>query len=106
MNWKKKVSRGLNQSIDQSKILLKKAKNQALDLGERTLLDTEIKELNKKRIELYSSLGEEIYSLLVNNGRSSVSVRTSEIKDIFPELEKLITDLAVKKMLIEKDKKN
>jgi len=105
MNWKKKVSRGFNQSIDQSKILLKKAKNQAQDLGERTLLDTEIKELNKKKIELYSTLGEEIYSLLVNNGRSSVSVRTPEIKDIFSELEKLISELATKKMLVQKDEK-
>ena len=105
MDWKKKVSRSLNQGIDQSKILLDKAKKQALDLGERTLLDTEIKELTRKEDELYKSLGTEIYGLLVNRGRSSVSVRTPEIKDIFPELEMLISDLAVKKMLLEKEGK-
>ncbi|MCK5153062.1 MAG: hypothetical protein KAQ93_01780 [Spirochaetales bacterium] len=103
MDWKKKVSRSLNQGIDQSKVLLKKAKKQALDLGERTVLDTEIKELNKEENELYRTLGKEIYALLVNRGRSSVSVRTPEIKDIFPELEKLISDLAVKNMQVEKE---
>ena len=99
----KKVGRGLNQGIDQSKSLFEKAKKQALDLGERTLLDTEIKELSKKENELYGALGKEIYALLVNRGRSSVSVRTPEIKDLFPELENLIADLAVKKMVVEKE---
>lgn len=105
MNWKKKVGRSLNQGIDQSKSLLEKAKKQALDLGERTVLETEIKELAKKENELYKTLGKEIYALLVNRGRSSVSVRTSEIKDIFPELEKLISELATKNMLVQKEEK-
>ncbi len=103
MDWKKKVSHSLNQGIDQSKILFGKAKKQALDLGERTVLDTEIKELGKKEGELYITLGKEIYALLVNRGRTSVSLRTPEIKEIFPELEKLISDLAVKKMQVEKE---
>ena len=103
MDWKKKFGRGLNQGIDQSKLLLEKAKKQALDLGERTLLDTEIKELSKKENELYLTLGKEIYALLVNRGRSSVSVRTPEIKELFPELDKLIADLAVKRMVVEKE---
>ena len=103
MDWKKKVGRGLNQGIDQSKFLFEKAKKQALNLGESTLLDTEIKELTKKENELYGTLGKEIYVLLVNRGRSSVSVRTPEIKDLFPELEKLIADLAVKKMVVGKE---
>ncbi|MDA3941067.1 MAG: hypothetical protein PF693_17445 [Spirochaetia bacterium] len=105
MNWKKKLGKGFNQGIDQSKILLEKAKQQALELGERTVLDTEIKELTKNEDELYGLLGREVYALLVNRGRSSVSVRTPEIKDFFPELERLISDLATKNMLVQKVEK-
>jgi len=106
MNWKKKVSKGLNQGFDQSKQFLDKAKKQALSIGEQTLLITEIKELKKKEDHLYQDLGREIYALLVNKGRSSVSLRTAEIKQIFPQLEKLISDLAVKEMMMENgDKK-
>lgn len=105
MDWKKKVGRSLNHGIDQSKVLLEKAKKQAMDLGERTVLDTEIKELSKKEDELYNTLGKEIYALLLNRGRSSVSVKTPEIKDIFPELEQVISLLAVKKMQVEKEEK-
>lgn len=105
MNWKKKIGRGLNQGIDQSKVLLEKARQQALEIGERTVLDTELKDLTRKETELYEALGREIYALLVNRGRTSVSVRTPEIKDFFPELEKLISELATKNMLAEKVEK-
>jgi hypothetical protein len=106
MNWKNKVSRGINQGIDQSKIFFGKAKQQALTIGEQTLLDAEIKELNNKETELYVSLGKEMYALLMNKGRSSVSLRTPEIKDFFSEIEQLVSELATKNMLVEKDEKN
>ena len=106
MDWKKKVSRGLNQGIDQSKLLLDKAKKQAINIGEQTLLSAEIKELRQKENNLYKNLGMEIYGLLLLKGRSSVSVRTPEIKDQFSELEKVISELAAKEMLSEKEEKN
>jgi len=106
MNWKKKVSKSLNQGFDQSKQLLDKAKKHALSIGEQTVLITEIKELKKEEEHLYQNLGREIYALLVSRGRTSVSLRTAEIKNIFPELEKLIADLAVKEMIAkDEDKK-
>ncbi len=105
MDWKKKVSKGLNKGIDQSMQLLGRAKDQALSIGEQTVLITEIKELKKKKNLLYLDLGREIYALLVNRGRASVSLRTAEIKNIFPELEKVISDLAVKEMMIEKEER-
>ena len=105
MNWKKKISRGLNQGIDQSKLFMEKTKQQALELGERTVLDTEIKELNKSVDELYGALGREIYALLVNRGRSSVSLRTPEIKHFFPEIEKVISEVATKNLFAQKVEK-
>ncbi len=106
MNWKKKVGRGLNQGIDQSKLLLEKARRQAKNIGEQTVLNTEIKELHQKEDNLYRALGLEIFTLLLSKGRSSVSVRTPEIKDLFPELEKVISELAAKQMLREEEEKN
>ena len=106
MNWKKKVSRGLNQGFDQSKQLLGKAKNQAIGIGEKTLLAAEIKELQQRKEDLYGTLGKEIYELLLIKGRSSVSVRTPEIKDQFPELEKVIEELSAKERLSKKEEKN
>ncbi len=105
MNWKKKVSTGINQGFDQSKQLLTKAKKQAFSIGEQTVLIAEIKELKKQGDHLYQNLGREIYALLVNRGRTSVSLRTAEIKNIFPELEKLISDLAVKEMMLKNEDK-
>ena len=106
MNWKKKVGRGLNQGIDQSKLLLGKAKKQAVSIGEQTLLSAEIKELHQKEDDLYRALGFEIYELLLTRGRSSVSVRTPEIKDKFSELEKVVSELAAKRKLAQKEEKN
>ena len=106
MDWKMKVRRGVNQVIDQSKQLLGKAKKQALGIGEQTLLAAEIKELRQIKERLYGTLGKEIYVLLLEKGRSSVSVRTPEIKDQFPELEKVISELSAKEMLSKKEEKN
>ena len=106
MNWKKKVGRGLNQGIDQSKLLLDKARRQAKNIGEQTVLNAEIKELQQKEDILYRTLGLEIFTLLLSKGRSSVSVRTPEIKELFPELEKVISELAAKQMLVLKEEKN
>ena len=103
MDWKKKVSRGLNQGLDQSKQLLGKAKKQAQGIGEQTLLTAEIKELRQIKESLYGALGKEIYELLLIKGRSSVSVRTPEIKDQFSELEKVISELSAKEMLSKKE---
>ena len=105
MNWKKKVSRGLNQGFDQSKFLLGKAKKQALDIGEQTLLSAEIKELSQKEDDLYRALGMEIYSLLLTKGRSSISVRTPEIKDKFSELETVVSELTAKQKFARKEEK-
>ncbi len=105
MNWKRKVSKGLNQGLDQSKVLLEKAKKQALSIGEQTLLNTEIKELQKAEDSLYRKLGEEIYMLLNEKGRSTVSLRTPEIKEIFPELENIISELKSKETMVEKEVK-
>ena len=106
MNWKKKFSRGLNQGFDQSKLLLGKAKKQAMDIGEQTLLTAEIKELHQKEDDLYRALGMEIYALLLMKGRSSVSVRTPEIKDKFSELETVVSELSAKQKLTQKEEKN
>lgn len=105
MNWKKKISRGLNQGIDQSKFLLDRAKKQAMDIGEQTLLTAEIKELHQKEINLYGALGKEIYTLLLTRGRSSVSVRTPEVKDKFSELETVVSELETKQNLAQKEEK-
>ena len=104
MDWKKKDNRGFNQGIDQSKVLLGKATNQVKNIGEQTLLNAEIRDLELKEETLYVSLGREIYNLLIKSGKTSVSLRTPEIKDIFPEIDNVISDLTLKKTAEEKEK--
>ena len=106
MDWKKKLSRGFNQGLDQSINLLGKAKKQAKDIGEQTVLNLEIQELKKKESSLYESLGRNIYHLLMNSERSSVSVKTAEIRDIFPEIQRVTEELSSKQMLVKKEEKN
>ncbi len=101
MDWQKKIDKGLNQGIDVSKEILKKAKKKAKKIGDQSLLAFEIKELEKEHRKLVSDLGESIYSLFMENGRSSVSARTPEIKPMLLRLEKVKESLIEKKSYLD-----
>lgn len=98
MDWKKKMQDGLNQGLDSSKKLFQDAKKQATKLGEQSVLALEIKQLESKEEELISKLGERVYQLLVQEGQSTVSSRSSGVKDILDEIQETRTMLEEKRI--------
>lgn len=96
MDWREKLEKGLSQGIDQSKSLLGKAGNRARELGEQGVLSLEVRQLETKLKENYHKLGERVYHVLKDEQQSTVSARTSGVKDLLEEIE------AAKELLEEK----
>jgi len=96
MDWREKLEKSLAQGIDQSKSLLGKASDRARELGEQGVLSLEVRQLEGKIKENYRKLGEQVYQVLKEGQQSTVSARTSGVKDLLDELE------AAKELLEEK----
>ncbi len=101
MDWQKKFDKGLNQSIDVSKKLIDKARDKAKKLGDQSLLAFEIKELEKEENKLIKELGESVYTLFADGGRTSISTRTAEIKPIINRLKEVRGSLIQKKAQLD-----
>ncbi len=101
MDWQEKFDKGLNQSIDVSKKLIDKARDKAKKLGDQSLLAFEIKELEKENNKLVKELGENVYTLFADGGRTSISTRTSEIKPLIKRLEEVRESLRQKRSLLD-----
>ena len=101
MDWQEKFDKGLNQSIDVSKKLIDKARDKAKKLGDQSLLAFEIKELEKENNKLIKELGENVYTLFADDGRTSISTRTAEIKPYINRLEEVRESLRQKKSLLD-----
>ena len=103
MDWQKKIDKGINQSIDVSKKILEGAKKKAKKIGDQSVLAFEIKELEKEHAKLLSDMGEAVYALFIDSGRSSVTARTPEIKPLLSRLQQVKEKLAEKKSYLEKE---
>ncbi len=89
MDWHKKIDEGLNQSLNASKKLIDKAREKAKKLGDKSLLAFEINEMEKEHEQLIKNLGEIVSSLFLDDGRTSVSTRTVEIKPVLERLKEI-----------------
>ena len=101
MDWQDKIDKGLNQGIDVTKKLIDKARERARKLGDQSLLAFEIKELEKEGNHLTTKLGETVYELFSEGGRTSVSARTAEIKPLLKRLGEVKELLAQKRSLLD-----
>lgn len=82
MDWKKKVEQGLKTGVESSKKLFEKAREKARDIGDYGVLSLEVKQLQSRHDDLVAKLGSVTFHLLEVEGRSSVSSRTPEIKEL------------------------
>ncbi len=97
MNWQEKLDKGLNQGINVSKKIIDKAKVKAREISDQSLLAFEIKELEKEEEKLLKDLGAVVFRLLAEGERSSVSMRTGELKPIFERLKEIENLLSEKR---------
>ncbi|WP_051086152.1 hypothetical protein [Sediminispirochaeta bajacaliforniensis] len=100
-DWKKRVEKGLKSGVDSSRRLFDRAKERARDIGDYSVLSLEIRQLQARHDDLVSSLGSSVFHLLVEEGRGSVSSRTTELRDILAELEDVSTRLAEKREALQ-----
>lgn len=103
MDWKEKFEKGLHQGVDSSKRLFDTAKKQAQKLGEQSVLSLEIKQLESRNNEQIRKLGERVYQLLSLEGQSTVSSRSTGVKEIMGELEDIRSLLDKKRADLKKE---
>src|SRR6056297_3009231 len=103
MEWKEKFEKGLTQGVDSSKRFLEGAKKQAKKIGEQSVLSLEIKQLEAKNKEQMLALGERVYQMLVLEGRSTVSSKSSGVKELINELEDIRSLLETKRAEMKRE---
>jgi len=105
MDWKEKLEKGLNQGLDSSKKLFDGAKQQARKLGEQSVLSLEVRQLESKRTDALLELGSRVYELLSLEGQSTVTNRSSGVKDHLEELEEINRMLEQKRASLKKEER-
>jgi len=103
MDWKEKFEKGLNQGFDSSKRLFDSAKKQAQKLGEQSVLSLEIRQLESRNAEQIRNLGERVYQLLSLEGQSTVSSRSTGVKEILNDLADIRSLLEKKRAELKKE---
>lgn len=76
----------VDQGVAASKDLAAKAGSKAQVLGERGVLMLEIKQLESQAQKLINRLGNEVYKLIEEQGRKTVSSDTPSVKGILTEI--------------------
>ena len=103
MDWKEKIEKGLSQGLDSSKKLFEGAKNQAKKMGEQGVLTLEVRQLESKRTDLLLKLGGRVYELLNEQGQSTVTNRSTGVKELLQEMEEVTRLLEEKKVALKKE---
>ena len=103
MDWKEKLEKGLSQGLDGSKKLFDGAKKQAKKLGEHSVLSIEVRQLESRRTDLLMKLGGRVYELLGVEGQSTVTGRSSGVKETIEEIEEVTRMLEEKRTALKKE---
>jgi hypothetical protein len=86
MPFSERMKELLDQGWEASKEFAVKAGAKAQDLGERGLLMLEIKQLDGQAQKLLCRMGNEVYTVFVDNDQASVDRDKPEIRSILQEL--------------------
>ncbi|MFP4267394.1 MAG: hypothetical protein ACLFQW_05280 [Spirochaetaceae bacterium] len=86
MDWKEKFEKGLDQSLTASKKFFNEAKHRAIEIGDQSVLSLEIKQLESRHTDLLTKLGSQVYDLLVEEERSTVTSRSAGVKEILEDI--------------------
>jgi len=96
---------GLEQSVNVSQRLLKDAKKNSQTWEDTAILRLDIKRIDNRMNSLIRDLGISVYSILKEEGRQSISVKSAGVKEIFNELAELqsLRDVKEAKLLPGKE---
>lgn len=76
----------IDQGVENTKKVLSSAAEKAKELGEIGVLKYEINQLEKQVEKRFALLGGNVYSILVEKNKNTVSKSTTEIKELLDEI--------------------
>lgn len=91
-----------NKSLDTSRDLLSKAKEKAVDLGDKGVLKFEIVQLENQAEKLFGKLGTVAFKILSESDDHTVSVETPEVKELMQEIRNVRSKITEKEELLKK----
>ena len=100
MGFQEKLKKGVSKGLEHSKSFFGAAKDKAKELGDSGILRFEIRQLQDKIKKDEHALGHATYDLLVDEGKQSISKKTTGIKELIETLDDLHTQIAAKRILL------
>ncbi len=89
MSFWKSMEEIVNQGLSVSREVWGKAKEKAMDLGDKGILKYEIMQLEKEASNKFFELGTKVYEILVKENKNTVSKSTAGVKELILEIKKL-----------------
>lgn len=86
MSFRKRIEEIIRVGLDTSKEVLDKAKEKTKEASERSILKIKIGRLENHAERKFGMLGSKVYETLVEEGKSTVSKSTANIKEIIEDI--------------------
>ncbi|WP_028974080.1 hypothetical protein [Spirochaeta cellobiosiphila] len=100
------VKERFSYGVRGSKRAISIAKEKAQDLGEKSVIHLELTQLRQDLDKTYKQLGKTVKSILMDQGRGSVSLKTAELKDLWTLIEDIEGNITIKEEHLNSDEKN
>lgn len=101
MDFLNKMKESISVGMDGSRKFLEKARHKMQDVGESSVIKLEIHQLENQLKQEYTGLGTQVYSILSDGEKNSVSLKTPELKENYSEIERILALIAEKKKLLK-----
>jgi len=102
MNFMERIQDTLNKGLDSSKEMFARAREKAVDLGDKGVLKFEILQLENQAEKLVGKLGTVVYKSLTEGEDRTVSENTPEVKELLDEIQDVKRRVAEKEVLLKK----
>jgi hypothetical protein len=93
MSFRKRIEEIMRVGLDTSKDVLDKAKEKTKEASERSILKIKIGRLENHAERKFGMLGSKVYETLVEEGKSTVSKSTTNIKEIIEDIKGIEKDI-------------
>ncbi|GAB6091121.1 hypothetical protein [Spirochaeta dissipatitropha] len=101
MDFLTKMKESISVGMDGSRKFLERARHKMQDVGESSVLKLEIHQLENQLKQEYTSFGTQVYGMLSDGEKNSISLKTPELKENYGEIERVIDLIAEKKKLLK-----
>ncbi len=102
MNFMERIQDTLNKGLDSSREMFAKAREKAVDLGDKGVLKFEILQLENQAEKLVGKLGAVVYKALTESEDRAVTQDTPEVKELLDEIQEVKRRVAEKEVLLKK----